>query len=360
MNSILSPNSSSVKETFFNAAMGYHNEGLCVIPIVPGDKMPATKILNGTWDRYKTTRSTAEEIEHWWANGHKEVWNIGIVHGEVSDGYIAIDIDKDAGIFEAFKKEFGGLTSGRIEQSGSGRGFHIPIRMLESLPEFGNRTWKTELGDFNIRVANCQTVAPPSIHPSGNPYRFIQEGDIQESFDLTHLMQWLDSLVPEPKKITLKPKKVTIHPQGDDLKQAVIDYWVNALTVFAKFGFTTNMQQERNGELRLLGNGGLLIKEDHDTWHCFSDEFGGGIFEAWAFCNGIGPNYDKHTHFRKVLVEMAQVAGIDIAKFYKKGDGDILLEPEVKEVPAKRIWTKKYGGAFGKLRTVQQGETNVI
>jgi hypothetical protein len=142
------------------AAMFYHNEGLNVIPVIHKDKRPAL-----AWEEYHTRKSTQEEIAEWF----NRPANIGIVHGAVSDNYITLDLDHDQGIFEAIKTVFPEMTKGRIEQSGSLEGYHVPLR-LKALPDFGydaklerlkgNKTWKTMIGVVNIRAQFCQSVSP--------------------------------------------------------------------------------------------------------------------------------------------------------------------------------------------------------
>lgn len=335
-----------------DAALAYHDEGLNVIPVVYKDKKPALP----SWEVYHTRRSTKDELTGWFGNG--KMYNIGIVHGKFDNGlyYAALDIDHDNGILEMIKQSFWGLASGRVEQSGSGEGYHIPL-WVEERPDFGdksngasrgNKTWKTPKGDVNIRLEGCQTVAPPSIHPTGNPYRFIKEGDITFVYSLEALMFFLDKLIPQSEQRIPQGKTRAIQiSDGDDLLSAVKEYWSNCLMVFAHFGLTTSVQEERNGELRLAGNGGLLITRDHERWYCFDGEIGGSVFEAWGYCR-FGTGYDKHQHFRQVLIEMAQAAGIDVAKFYCRGD-----ESKVPLVASsdRWFWTNgKYNAVWGKLR----------
>lgn len=322
-------------------AIAYHAEGLNVIPVKFKEKAPA---LN-KWDEYKVRRSTVEEVKRWFGNGHH--YNIGLVHGKFDDlpYYVAVDIDHDQGAYDEIKQVFPGLTCGRVEQSGSGEGFHIPL-WVEERPAWGNRgnkTWKTKFGNVNIRLNGCQTVAPPSIHPSGNLYRFIQEGEISLAYTLDPFIEWLDKVTPVTPAPTppKHPSQQTVKVNGETLKDAVFNYWQNCVQVFAHFGLTENVKEERGGELRLLGNGGLLITSDHQQFYNFTDEFGGGVVEAWAYCQ-MGNTYDKHKDFYNVLCEMAEAAGIDI-EIYKK-----------KYVQALRgntqRWTNQYKGAFGRLR----------
>lgn len=330
------------------AALQYHNEGLCVIPVGYRDKKPAL----ATWEEYHTRLSTEQEIRRWWSSGHN--YNLGIVHGEVSGNYITLDLDHDSGLVDEMYNAHPHLFKGRIEQSGSGEGYHVPLR-LDQLPDFGtdqkqnrprgNRTWKTKLGHLNIRARFCQTVCPPSTHPSGNPYRFLQNGLITQTANLNGLIDWLNQLAPPPIKELVTPKKPIQPAQGNDLLAAVKDAWPTVLSVFAHFGMAAEVKQEHDGELRLLGNGGLLLTSDCSQFYCFSDQFGGGVIEAWGFCR-VGSAYDKHKHFRQMLLEMATAASIDVAKFYKRGD-------EAKTESAQtntRYWAEQYSGYWSLAR----------
>jgi hypothetical protein len=324
-----------------SSALDYHAEGLNVIPVKYKEKAPAIK-----WDEFKVRRSTTKEVRSWFGNGHH--YNIGLVHGKFEDMpyYAAIDIDQDQGAYDKIKKLFPGYATGRIEQSGSGKGFHIPLWVEERPPwgDRGNKTWKTDLGNVNIRLNGCQTVAPPSIHPTGNAYRFVQDGDIGSIFTLEPFIGWLDNITPDaavsPPPVE-KPLPQSVEFNGETLKDAVQGYWRNCLQVFAHFGMADDAKEDRGGELRLLGNGGLLITSDHQQFYIFSDEFGGGAIEAWAYCR-MGNTYDKHKDFYNILCEMAHAAGIDIEVYKRKFK-------QAQRGNTQR-WTNKYRGAFSRLR----------
>ena len=339
-------------------ALQFHNEGLNIIPCIPGDKMPDPQAFppKGEWLEYHSRYSTLEEVKHWWGNGYHKDFNIGVVH---MDGYTTLDIDEDNGVTDLLFDNFLHLCQGRIEQSGSGQGYHIPIR-VDSLPDWGldnkgrpvgNKTWKViqnsiYLGKINIRAQRCQTILPPSIHPSGGLYRYMQNGPITHIQNYNPLVDWLNSICPVAPKQSREYTKQAIKPtQGDDLLSAVKAAWPTCLSVFAHFGMAGNVQQERNNELRLLGNGGLLLTDDGEKWFDFEGERGGGLFEAWWFCR-FGTPYDKHNHFRQVLIEMAEAAGIDSAKFYRKGD-----EAKVTvQSGSTKLWAGVYGQVWSKMR----------
>jgi len=329
-----------MSDLLLKSALYYLSEGLCVIPILPRDKRPAL----ATWEEYQTRRSTVEEIAAWF--GGNSTYNIGLVHGPVSGGYCVIDVDHDAGLLDTLRERFPFLFAGRLEQSGSGEGYHIPFR-LATAPDFGqderqgrprgNRTWKLTAGIANVRYAFCQSVAPPSIHPSGNRYRFLQKGPLVEVLNLDAVIDWLNTQAPPPARAASPSAPPPIRPADGDLVSAVKAAWPTAVSVFSQFGMVHDSREE-HGELRLLGNGGLLVRLDNpDTWYCFSDEVGGGVFEAWGWCR-FGSAYDKRRNFRQVLVEMAQAAGIDVAAFYRKGDERAVARPTA----AAMSWTGKY------------------
>lgn len=316
------------------SALCYNSQGICVIPIKPHDKAPAVP-----WTCFQSKRSTTSEIQHWFGNGH--AYNIGLVHGEVSGNYLTIDIDKDKGIYESIAAVHVHLTKGRIEQSGSYKGFHIPLRSA-SLPSFGNKTWTTPLGIVNIRVRGCQTVAPPSIHPNGNRYRFVQKGNVTEISDLSDFMAWLDVLAPKKAaQRTLPPYKPPIQTYGgytlvDEVKRA----WPSVLGVFAEFGHT-NTKQEQKGETRVLGNGGLHVNEDDTKWYAFADGIGGSVIEAWGYCqNG---SYDRDKDFKAVLLEMAKAGGVDLAQFHN-------VKQRIESQTEPTYWTEKYQGMWERVR----------
>lgn len=327
------------------AAMFYHNEGSNVIPIVYKDKKPALP----TWEEYHTRRSTPAEIKGWFGNSKQ--FNLGVVHGAVSDNYVSIDLDNDTGIFEAIGVVFPEMVKGRIEQSGSLKGYHIPLR-LDLLPDFGhdqkqdrprgNKTWKTMVGVVNIRAQFCQTLSPPSLHPSGNRYRFAQKGPVTHLANLDSFIEWLDLLAPPKREEAPTPKpRPARRGNGASLMAQVLSAWPTATDVFREFGKVHEIQKERGGGIRLLGNGGLVLTEDEKAWYNFSDEVGGGIIAAWAYCR-FG-HCDQSKHLDQCLIEMAQAGGIDLAPYQPAEETTQPAEP------IERAW-QQYNTLWPKLR----------
>jgi len=122
--------------------------------------------------------------------------------------------------------------------------------------------------------------------------------------------------------------------------------WPTALDVFEQFGIGGELRREPNGETRILGHGGLIVNDDKpDTWYNFSAEEGGGPIEAWAWCR-FGSVSAKRQHLRQILLEMAQAAGVDTARFYQRGD-ETATRPGAGD---RQYWSGQYSGRWEHMR----------
>ena len=146
-------------------AFKYADAGLSVFPLRERDKRPAT--ANG----FKDATTDKAQIERWWKENPN--YNIGIATGSPSGGLVVVDVDED--------KEKGktGLSSiqnwmkknGQIPKTVevvTGRGGLHAYYFCKT--QLSNRT--NVLDSVDIRADGGYVVAPPSIHPNGNSYRF--------------------------------------------------------------------------------------------------------------------------------------------------------------------------------------------
>lgn len=146
------------------AAVAYAEMGLAVIPLKPRDKVP--------WIKGGSTKATAnvEQVRGHWLR-HPD-HNIGIVCGDVSDGLVAIDIDRKGDVdgwdfVNKFETE-SPLPEAPMVRTGSG-GNHLLMRFPGKVINRQN----AELG-IDIRGHNGYVVAPPSVHPNGNAYEWVK------------------------------------------------------------------------------------------------------------------------------------------------------------------------------------------
>jgi hypothetical protein len=143
----------------------YENENLNVIPLIYGDKKPISE-----WKEYQTRRITKEEIDRFFLPDQK-ARNIGVVCGAISDNLYVLDFDSED-VYQRFFKKKDGLTVVK-----TGRGYHVyfkaetPVRTLKIHDSEGREI-------ATLKGEGSYVVAPPSRHPSGCYYEFIQRGEI--------------------------------------------------------------------------------------------------------------------------------------------------------------------------------------
>jgi hypothetical protein len=165
---------SKLKTVMLSYALTYLQKNLSVIPLVYGDKKPAIK-----WDEFKSRKPTEEEVIKWFSN----LRNIGIVCGSVSSNLIVIDFDSEEKFTEFYEKldkdypDLGDIVLNTwIVETGKGR--HIYLRVKMDPNEFSRRMrTKVRLVEgVDIKGEGGYVVAPPSLHPSGKQYMFLNAG----------------------------------------------------------------------------------------------------------------------------------------------------------------------------------------
>jgi putative DNA primase/helicase len=137
---------------------------ISIIPIQYKGKKPLTG-----WKDYQKRCATPEEIAIWFDSGVNR--NIGFVCGEVSDGLVVIDYD-DIEVFEMMHHE--GVKTRAVKTS---KGVHEYYRLPNSMCKF---RVEIEKGDGTIAGVDVQgegslVVAPPSVHPSGVVYEWLND-----------------------------------------------------------------------------------------------------------------------------------------------------------------------------------------
>ena len=142
-------------------ALRYAGLGWSVLPVAPGDKVPAVRGGRGVYD---ATRNPAQ-VRHLWTRWPRN--NIGIAGG-LPSGLLVLDVDPRNGGDEtlgALERRFGRLPlSPRVLTPGGGQ--HLYFRH----PDEFLRTRAT-LGDgLDVKGNGGFVVAPPSIHPNGARY----------------------------------------------------------------------------------------------------------------------------------------------------------------------------------------------
>lgn len=157
-----------------DAALDYAARGWAVFPLKERDKVPA--VAGG----FKVATTDEDEIDGAWE--HRPALNVGIATGSMSGGLIVIDLDvheergedgTDA-LWE-WEREHGELPETVSAKTGSG-GVHLYYQANTPISSSVN----TELG-VDVRAEGGYVVAPPSVHPNGQPYAWDNS---PEDFDV--------------------------------------------------------------------------------------------------------------------------------------------------------------------------------
>lgn len=161
-------------------AQRYLRRGWCVLPLRPRDKRPLI-----AWEPLQSERPSAEQVADWfsrWPNA-----NIGIVTGEISN-LVVLDIDPQHGGDSSLARleQRYGLLPATIEATTGGGGRHLYFAHPGGLTR--NRTGLAQ--GIDLRGDGGYIVAPPSIHPSGRPYRWAAGGS-PDDVALAALPYWI-------------------------------------------------------------------------------------------------------------------------------------------------------------------------
>jgi hypothetical protein len=157
----------------------YQKLGLSMIPIAYKSKKPALP----SWQEYQRRLPEVGELMEWFTEG--EMRNIGIICGRVSGNLVVLDFDSK----ESYE-HFIHIESGLIDLTPiveTGRGFQIYLHSSDPVP-----TFKVPQLQIDVKGEGGYVVAPPSLHPNGKKYKFINSprqianvGDFFDAFEKT-------------------------------------------------------------------------------------------------------------------------------------------------------------------------------
>jgi hypothetical protein len=138
----------------------YASLGWSVVPVRPGEKLPAVH-----WMAYQRQPATASELHGWFAVGG---YGIGLVQG-ARPNCITLDFDGDQGheTLASLEQRFGALPP-TVRAITPGGGVHVILRH----PGKNVPTRKNLLPGFDVRGDGGFIVAHPSRHANGRTYEW--------------------------------------------------------------------------------------------------------------------------------------------------------------------------------------------
>lgn len=153
-------------KTLTDIALEYVDSGWSVLPVKPEEKRPYMT----NWLQYNKVRATRETVTNWFNNLSGA--GIGAVTGRIS-GMVVLDIEHycPIPIAELLKK----YPTQMVAKTGSG-GYHLYYQYPRNVAKVSNRVKIFEGAD--LRADGGFIVLPPTVHPNGNRYEWIQKGPL--------------------------------------------------------------------------------------------------------------------------------------------------------------------------------------
>ena len=178
--------------------MFYASLGWSVIPVRPGEKLPAVP-----WAAYQRERATAAQLHDWFAVGG---YGIGIVTGAIS-GIFVLDFDGEIGqeLLTRLEREHGILpvTPNALTPGG---GVHVIVQH----PGRPVPTKKHVLPGMDVRGDGGFIVAHPSMHRLGRRYEWDADAH-PEDVTVAAAADWVVSLCCGPASASTDQPAAIVH-----------------------------------------------------------------------------------------------------------------------------------------------------
>ncbi len=143
------------KKNQLGQVLEYHQRGWCIIPVPYGKK--AARIQ---WGKYQIARPDEESLRKWFSGNSR---NIAVILGEVSDGLACRDFDIMAE-YDCWAGKYPELA-GILPTVRTAKGMHVYFE--------GHIEGIRHISNGELRGSKCYCLLPPSIHPDGVSYQWI-------------------------------------------------------------------------------------------------------------------------------------------------------------------------------------------
>jgi bifunctional DNA primase/polymerase-like protein/primase-like protein len=156
-------------------AQAYHKAGLSIFPLDPRSKRPlgAEQERPMSWSAFQKQRIHPNHLEGWFGKPLYDgsVPNLAIVCGAVSGNLAVLDFD-NGDVWAKFFSLFPDVIE-RTKVAATGKGYHVYVKLPEPIAK-GYALGKDgkRLG-LDLQGEGSYVVAPPSIHPDGARYQWI-------------------------------------------------------------------------------------------------------------------------------------------------------------------------------------------
>lgn len=242
--------------------------------------------------------------------------NLGILLGAPSQNVVCLDLDAHFPLVCDLYPELAHIRITRPDAPTRGKLLvRLDAPLTRPLP---TRKWAfSDLASPTVELLahRAQAVIPPSIHPAGRAYELHRTSPVIPTCSPTLLASvwevltadtfaWYNHPHAQPSPPAYPEAFPPLPPaprlqakvQIPAIRAALYLRFPSALAVFLHFGRVRAMQPVGRNDIRLLGNGGLIVGNPRTTigwrWYCFSDNLGGDVVDAVGYCL-IGKAWDR-------------------------------------------------------------------
>ena len=210
------------KRSLQSFAAQYASQGLSVVVASPRSKVPLVE-----WRAYQYEPPSSFEREAMFSL--ESDLNIGVACGMASDNLAVIDAETRAAFESQLRQcERAGVADTWIDETY--RGGHIFIKT--PVPVKG-KAFKTE--GFEVRAQGQFVLLPPSIHPTGAVYQFINQPASIVSVQSLDTLDWLKlqpapqhKVLPRRARQILKGKHYDQYASRSEAEQAIVTSLFNS------------------------------------------------------------------------------------------------------------------------------------
>ncbi len=140
----------------------YRQEGFSIIPVPYKSKRAIIR-----WFEFQKRQPTDSEIQRWFSGNNT---NVAVICGKVSGNLVALDCDSEEVFYELTSTICPKVDVEDIldftRVSETGRGYQIWLRTKEPVKSM-------KFPKLDIKGEGGYVIAPPSIHPNGKQYKFV-------------------------------------------------------------------------------------------------------------------------------------------------------------------------------------------
>lgn len=239
--------------------------------------------------------------------------NIGVLIGAGSGNIVCLDADQDFALIQPLFPE---LTTIVIRAGVPERGKFF-LRVAEPV---ANRSWRPESKTrpaLELLGYHRQALIPPSRHPDGSLYEWrsrsalpsVSVPELEGIWDTLTATRLNDALLVAPVSPSVVPPSLSSGTARNRSIAKLKQQWPTALGVFEALGRSSPLRPAGANNLRLMGQGGLIVGHPASAirhlWYCFADEIGGDQVDAAGYCLfGQGWHRRDKVQFKQVLARL--------------------------------------------------------